>query len=75
MESQQEEESMLDSRDMDLARTYLESDVNNTNSLRNPLYIALGISPLCLLMPVQLMKVKIGRRNLLDVSWHSLCLE
>jgi hypothetical protein len=70
------EESKLDPSELELAATLLEFEGGeNRNRLQNPLYIALGISPLCLLMPVQLFKVRMGRKNLLDVSWHFLCLE
>jgi hypothetical protein len=72
------EESVLDARELDLAKTFLDSDVENPssgNSLKNPLHFALSISPMYLLMPMQLVKTRVGRKNLLTVSWHSLCLK
>jgi hypothetical protein len=75
------EEIVLDPGELDLAREYLEMDMEDSKNpkhrcfLRNALNLALAISPLCLLMPIQILKTRIGRKSLLNVSWHSLCVK
>jgi hypothetical protein len=64
------DETKLDSGELDLVKTFINSDINKPggNPLRNPLHLALSISPLLLIMPGQLLKSRVGRKNLLDVS-------
>jgi hypothetical protein len=69
MGSGSELESSLYSRELDLARTILDSDDSTGKSLKTPLYLALSVSPLYLLMPVQLLKSRVGGKFLLDVIY------
>ena len=68
------EELELNARDLKLAETFLESDAESSSGgnslllLRNPLHFALSISPLYLLIPSGLVKVRVGPRKMLDVS-------
>lgn len=69
------EESALDIQDLGLAKKFFDShEENSKNGIekpapgRNPLHLALAVSPLYLLMPIQLLKLTVGRRNLLNVS-------
>lgn len=76
------EESSLDARELESARMFLGSDLESPGhkngaptSFRNPLHLALAVSPLYLLIPAQLLKATVGRKNLLNVSRHSLRLK
>jgi len=55
--------------DKDFLITY-ESSIDGLGGLRNPLHLALAISPLCLLVPKVISKKALNRKTLLEVSLH-----
>jgi hypothetical protein len=68
------EEWTLDSTELNLARQIFNSHEDGAKNEdekaapgRNPLYLALAVSPLYLLMPIQFLKASVGRKNLLNV--------
>jgi hypothetical protein len=46
-----------------------DSTVANFGTLRNALDYALGISPLCLLLPTVLSKKSVNHKTLIEVCW------
>ena len=65
----------LNLRELDLAGELFDYGVGGSKNKDggsmpawNPLHLALAVSPLYLLMPIQLSKLTVGRKKLLNVS-------
>lgn len=63
-------DNQLDDEDMEFLKEYAKSTIKGPGfaGLRNPLHIALGLTPLCLLLPQSFSKKHVNRKTLTQVG-------